>query len=203
VKEPLGDDGRRNTRQRIMEAGLEELSAGGYSSISMRRVAESSGVTKPTIYYHFGSKKGLFDAMLKLVMAELESLLLRELDSSIGVREALERLLDSILYSGHTGTRVARVNLAFTMDPALRSMFPWMRERMERLLGLISDLLSRGKERGELREGLNTRLASEVLMSVVRTYLLESARDDVSAELPSRREVADILFRGIGRGRET
>lgn len=202
MKRPLVDDGRRDTRQRILEAGLEELSAGGYASISMRRVAESCGLTKPTLYYHFGSKKGLFDAMLKLVMSELECLLLRELDSSIGVREALERLLDSILYSEHTGTRVARVNLAFTMDPALRSMFPWMRERIERLLGLISDLLSRGKERGELREGLNTRLTSEVLMSVVRTYLLESARDDADTTLPSRTEVMDILFRGIGSGRE-
>ena len=202
MKEPLGDDERRDTRRRILEAGLEELSAAGYASISMRRVAESCGVTKPTLYYHFGSKKGLFDAMLKQVMSELESLLLRELDSSISVREALERLLDSILYSEHTGTRVARVNLAFTMDPALRSMFPWMRERMEHLLGLISDLLSQGRERGELRKGLNTRLASEVLMSVVRTYLLETAREDVSTILPSRREVADILFRGIGSGRE-
>jgi hypothetical protein len=55
------------------------------------------------------------------------------------------------------------------MDPALRSMFPWMRERMVHLLGPISDLLIQGKERGELREGLNTRLASEVLISVVRT----------------------------------
>src|SRR6056297_933621 len=90
---PVGDDERRDTRQRILEAGLEALSAGGYSSISMRRLAESCGVTKPTLYYHFGSKKGLFDAMLKQVMSELESLLLRELDSSISVREALERLL--------------------------------------------------------------------------------------------------------------
>lgn len=81
----------------------------------------------------------------------------------------MERLLDNILYSEHTGTRVTRVNLAFTMDPALRSMFPWMRERMVHLLGPISDLLIQGKERGELREGLNTRLASEVLISVVRT----------------------------------
>lgn len=83
MKRPLGEDGRRDTRQRILEAGLEELSAGGYASISMRRVAESRGVTKPTLYYHFGSKKGLFDAMLKLVMSELESLLLRELDFSM------------------------------------------------------------------------------------------------------------------------
>lgn len=36
----------------------------GYASTSVREIAAASAITKPTLYYHFGSKKGLYQALL-------------------------------------------------------------------------------------------------------------------------------------------
>jgi AcrR family transcriptional regulator len=36
----------------------------GYDASSMREIAEAAGVTKPTVYYYFQSKEGLFGALL-------------------------------------------------------------------------------------------------------------------------------------------
>ena len=36
----------------------------GYNGFSMRRLADLCGYTTPTIYHHFGDKKGLTDALL-------------------------------------------------------------------------------------------------------------------------------------------
>lgn len=36
----------------------------GYDATSVREIVEASGVTKPTLYYHFGSKEGLAQALL-------------------------------------------------------------------------------------------------------------------------------------------
>jgi AcrR family transcriptional regulator len=185
-------------RRKILERALDLLSAGGYGSVSMQKLAEACGVTKPTIYYHFGSKRGLFSAMLDLVMSDLEARIGRELNSSLSVREGVERLLDCMLYSQQPGPRVARVNLAFSTDPGLRTMFPWMKERMEGLLDLVSGLMGKGVSMGELREDIDIRMAAGFLISVVRTYLTEVAGEGGDAvRIPPREDIVDLFFNGI------
>ncbi len=43
----------------------------GYDATSVRTIVEAAGVTKPTLYYHFGSKAGLAKALLTDPMTEL------------------------------------------------------------------------------------------------------------------------------------
>src|SRR3954451_20169816 len=43
----------------------------GYDATSVRMIVEAAGVTKPTLYYYFGSKEGLAQALLTLPMAAL------------------------------------------------------------------------------------------------------------------------------------
>ena len=52
---------------------LEEGSAG----LSIRKVAERSGYTAPTIYHHFGDKTGLVDAVLEPRFQEIHELMLQ------------------------------------------------------------------------------------------------------------------------------
>jgi len=48
------------TRQRILEAGLEEFSRKGYAGATMREIAKQAGVAELTVFRHFGSKEQLF-----------------------------------------------------------------------------------------------------------------------------------------------
>src|SRR3954451_12678458 len=43
----------------------------GYEATSVRQIVEAAGVTKPTLYYHFGSKEGLAHALMHLPMTSL------------------------------------------------------------------------------------------------------------------------------------
>lgn len=54
-----------STRERILEAATKLFLEDGYSSTSLESVALSANVTKPTVYSHFQSKKGLFDAVIQ------------------------------------------------------------------------------------------------------------------------------------------
>ena len=42
----------------------------GYDATPVRSIVEAAGVTKPTLYYHFGSKEGLAQALLTKPMTE-------------------------------------------------------------------------------------------------------------------------------------
>jgi len=52
-------------RREILDATEELLVSAGYEAFSMRRLAKRCGYTAPTIYHHFGDKRGLIDALLE------------------------------------------------------------------------------------------------------------------------------------------
>jgi len=52
-------------RERILEAALSVFARKGYSAASVREIVSAAGVTKPVLYYYFGSKEGLFQAILE------------------------------------------------------------------------------------------------------------------------------------------
>ena len=66
-----------NVKQDILSAALALFSAKGYEGVSVSEVVSAAGITKPTLYYHFGSKEGLFDAVCRTHYAYLDSIISR------------------------------------------------------------------------------------------------------------------------------
>ncbi|GHF91171.1 TetR/AcrR family transcriptional regulator [Streptomyces filamentosus] len=69
-------DAASRKRRAIIDAALAEFLAEGYSAASMEAITSRSGVSKATVYKHFGSKERLFLAVVGGVLpttyAELE-----------------------------------------------------------------------------------------------------------------------------------
>jgi len=53
------------TRERLIEAALEQVSRAGYLGASTRKIAARAGVAEVTLFRKFGSKQALFAAMLE------------------------------------------------------------------------------------------------------------------------------------------
>lgn len=51
------------TANRILSAASRLFAEKGYANASIRDVCKETGTTAPVIYYYFGSKKGLFEAV--------------------------------------------------------------------------------------------------------------------------------------------
>lgn len=85
------------TRERILETATRLFLDQGYSNTNLDQVATDAGVTKPTVYSHFHSKKGLFDAVVQRNashrLAEIKSLL----EPSDDIRTDLVRLGDLLI----------------------------------------------------------------------------------------------------------
>ncbi|MCB9764023.1 MAG: TetR/AcrR family transcriptional regulator [Alphaproteobacteria bacterium] len=54
-----------DVRERIIVEATRLLADQGYARTSVREITDAVGVTKPTLYYHFGSKEGLFTALVE------------------------------------------------------------------------------------------------------------------------------------------
>jgi TetR/AcrR family transcriptional regulator len=53
------------TRGRILQAAHELFTHKGFANTSVREICEDAKVTAPAIYYHFGSKDGVFQAVVE------------------------------------------------------------------------------------------------------------------------------------------
>jgi len=51
-------------RIRILEEALRLFSTKGYEVVGVQEICVAAGITKPTLYYHFGSKAGLLGTIL-------------------------------------------------------------------------------------------------------------------------------------------
>lgn len=63
--------GRPEKRQAIIEAAQRVFLRYGFTDTSVDAIAAESGVSKQTIYNHFGDKKNLFVAVIKEAQAEV------------------------------------------------------------------------------------------------------------------------------------
>jgi AcrR family transcriptional regulator len=61
-----------DTRRRILETALEIFATEGYEGASTRQLAERADVNLPAIQYYFGSKEGLFRAVLEDIIEHTE-----------------------------------------------------------------------------------------------------------------------------------
>jgi len=68
IDEPAGSSLRK--RQSISGAALGEFLREGYSAASVDVIARQAGVSKPTIYKHFGNKERLFLAVIGGVLTD-------------------------------------------------------------------------------------------------------------------------------------
>lgn len=55
----------------LIRLARREFSQRGYGGTSVERIAAEAKLTKGAVYYHFGSKEGLFEAVLRAVQRDL------------------------------------------------------------------------------------------------------------------------------------
>lgn len=125
----LRDGQAEETRTRILEA-LVQTMARGVADLTMPAVAEEAGVSVPTVYRHFGSKRELLDALGPYVLektrmvpeAPLEDLdglrdLARDIyrrqgEMDLTMRAAMASELGGVLRREHMPERLAMIRRA-------------------------------------------------------------------------------------------
>ncbi|MTD58568.1 TetR/AcrR family transcriptional regulator [Amycolatopsis pithecellobii] len=81
------------TQQRLFEATLKLAGSRGLAGLTVDEIAAEAGVAKGTVYYNFGSKDGLIDALLRYGVGQLAERLRAHSDAPDPVA-GLESLVD-------------------------------------------------------------------------------------------------------------
>jgi AcrR family transcriptional regulator len=87
--------GTSEVARHIARVAAQLFASQGYDATPVRTIVEAAGVTKPTLYYHYGSKEGLAQALLTVPMSRLNDKLRKILDDAGDPVEMLERTFEA------------------------------------------------------------------------------------------------------------
>src|SRR5436190_110352 len=83
----------QKTRRRLVDSATELFARKGYREASVQQIADAAGISRGSIFWHFGSKEGLLWAVAEELFARWEhEVLVPEVGEAIGVQAVLRSL---------------------------------------------------------------------------------------------------------------
>ena len=174
------------TRKQILDASLRLFSEKGFARTSVRDIAQAAGITDAAIYYHFASKRDLFEALIEErgFTAALENLERAEI--TVGPREAITGIALGALefiYSNRDLMKVLMLE-AMAQDVVAAEEYRILVQRWEKAEARI---LRHYAEHGQLRTEAIDELATQLVLTVLGVfadYLMKPMMEPVSETPP-------------------
>jgi AcrR family transcriptional regulator len=177
----------------LCTAAIEELVDSGYARLTMEGVAARAQTGKAAVYRRWPNKHALVLEALRRTMPPLPE---HDLDDS--ARENLRQVFGTLcqILAGETMFPGLAVMFSLLSDPVLRATF--VDSIVAPRLALITSILDRAEQTGELAPGARGPLATQVGPAlVVQTFMLTGA-PPTAADLT---RILDTVLPGTGPGR--
>jgi len=105
------------TNDRILKKALWLFSEKGYDATSVREICEASGITKPTLYHFYGSKEGVYRAIVDGALERFRAELIDSLSGEGTLRDRLVRMARAYVEATLREPDLARFIMALVHNP--------------------------------------------------------------------------------------
>ncbi len=143
------------TKRNILKIATEEFSAMGLAGARVDAIAERTNTTKRMLYYYFGSKEGLYAAVLEKVYGDIrafeQTLQLDEMDAAEGMAELVGTTFD---YHDKHRDFVQLVNIENINEAKFIDLKQFKAQNTS-IVRTIASLLERGVAAKQFRSGID------------------------------------------------
>jgi len=186
-------------RESILLSAKHVFARSTYAEASTGELARESGVTEPILYKHFGSKKGLFLALLQKLCKQTLALLQERIErrAEKSVLEALEHVVDdyyAIIKTDPEGQRILFQAVAESGDSDIANSISNHNRAVYRL---IHQLVERAQQEGYLDAAINLDAAAWGYMSTILATQYGLMLNLSSEIARVRDEMSCIWLRGL------
>src|SRR3954470_2939520 len=155
-------------RQAIIDAGLDEFIARGFTATRLDDVAKRAGVAKGTIYLHFEDKQALFQELIRTALVPLIGRLAAPPPAGASVRTALDNFAQTFAEEVISTRRGDIVRLIVAEGPRFPSIADfYYREVVSRGMDAMRSMIELGISRGEIRQESLTRFPQIVVAPAI------------------------------------
>lgn len=186
-------------RDRLFRAAIELFNRRGYAATTVREIVEAAGVTKPVLYYYFGSKEGIYLAILEDARKAFQARVDAVQQSGGRVRERIFSLSRELFRLFRENIEVVRLVHAVYYGPPQGAPpfdFDAFHYTFE---AVLEHLIEEGVRVGELRPG-NIRAMVTALHGATGACMeIALAHPEVGVDETELDQVLEVVFEGIAR----
>ena len=186
-----------SVRRRLLTAAMSVFARRGYAATTVREIVGTAGVTKPVLYYYFGSKEGLYLELLRAAVAKGEAAIEQSLSSGSTATERLLSLLDRIFALMLEHLDVVRLMYAIYYGPPQGAPFFDFDAFHKRFDDAVRGLILEGQQSGEFRRGSLDDMALALSGAINACTELNLCHGDRAVSRETVRRVARVVLEGI------
>jgi AcrR family transcriptional regulator len=127
------------------------FSTKGYTGTTVREIVASAGVSKPVLYYYFGSKKGIYFELMRGPFEKFDLLLLDSLQRKGSAREKLLDLCERVYALFCENIEAVRIMYSIYYGPPQGAPFIDFDVGHARFQDALRVLIREGSRNGEFR----------------------------------------------------
>ena len=189
---------KKDNRERLLHAGLLLLTQKPPDKISMDDVAFEAGVTKPMVYYYFGSKVGYYKHLVTHIEQALQVILTDCIQPDSRFRDILIRIIRGRI---ELVTRHPEISNAVRIMATSKTVGgAESRSKIITMFNRLQPAFDNAKVRGEIREDADLHLIMAMTNSLLDGALRTHGNGFFTATDPTSfaEVLVRLVFDGIG-----
>lgn len=183
-------------KDKILSSATQLFIEQGYYGLSMRQIAETVGVTKAALYYHFKDKETLFLAILETYLEKIENLIAEIEAEDISSRARIHLLVTRVLNQPVDQRAVIRLASQEMANLSVESRRSFGEIYHQRFIDRIQAMLEAGIEKGELRF-VDSQVATWSLLGMMYPYFYPVHSADVSLSPDKIEQLVTLYLDGV------
>lgn len=187
-----------HVREQLLQAALKQFAAKGYAGTSIQDIVGNAGVAKPTLYYYFGSKAGLYRALVSRACDE-QLRVLQEAASGENIFAGQLRKLVRATFK-FVGEHHDSMRLAFATAFASPEEVPCEARCGQKgweSVEFIQGLMERAQSNGQLRRSFHNRALTMAFCGMMNLHVMAHLlHPEKSLTNRTADELVQIFLRG-------
>ena len=161
-----------STRHQVLHAALKIFADCGYEGTSVQDIVEAARVTKPTLYYYFGNKAELYQALVDYAHDERRRLMQAAAERGGTLADKLVEILAAVFDFLRNNRDLMRITFAtaFAAPGELPAEIHYV-EKCSRNFEFIHELIRRGQAAGELDRRFDSKELAFGIYGQLNMYL--------------------------------
>ncbi|HCM26429.1 MAG: hypothetical protein A2Z99_16120 [Treponema sp. GWB1_62_6] len=185
-----------DTRGRLLSVALALFADRGYNAVGVQDVCDAAAVTKPTLYYRFGSKRGLLEAIAEERYAPFSAAVRARARYSGDVASSLTGISAAFLESARADRDFARLRLSLAFSPPASEEHAVFRPRTEELYAAVTALFEAASaDHGNMRGRAAYYAAS--FIGTADAYVGLLLADSLDPDTETVRRIVHYFMHGI------
>ena len=185
---------KEERREQILSAAITCFAEKGYYEASMDDIAKAANLSKGSLYWHFKSKRELFQGLVERWLQEFTESLGATLEHATTAGEKLNMMIDALKRNAAALPELARAQLEFYALAMRDEEFKaWLHENYATDSQFLESIVKEGIESGEFREVPSGAVARMIMAYLDGALLHREINDPEASASTVLDEVSDTL----------